>query len=283
MMKEMLEESMPNFIYYSINLAYEDYGDLSQDTAIVFMNGVMASMSSWKMYVDLFVGCGFRVVLHDFKGQLLSSKPEGVYSFEEHCREAKALYDFLNIKKVHIIGTSYGSEVGMMYAMTYPETVLSLTVIDGVSEIDEVLRRFVESWKLMCLSKNGEAFFLGMLPSIYGDSYLRKNREALNQRAKAIPSLGQDYLKGQINLYDTFLQEVSFTHRLHEIQCPTLILCGEDDLLKRPKFSRIIHENIKNSEFVLIPDCGHVAIFEQVEVLKTCLLGFIMKHNRKGK
>lgn len=274
---------MSIFTYNQINLAYEDCGNTQSDTAIVFLNGVMASMSSWKLQADLFVELGYRVVLHDFKGQLLSSKPEGIYTFEEHCIEAKALYEYLNIKNVHIIGTSYGSEVGMMFAMTYPEMVLSLTVIDGVSEIDEVLRRFVESWKLMCLSKDGEAFFLGMLPSIYGDSYLKKNREALNQRAKAIPSLGEDYLKGQISLYDTFLQEVNFTDRLHEIQCPTLIVCGEDDLLKRPKFSRIIYENIKQSEFVLIPDCGHVTIFEQVDVLKTCLLGFILKHNRKGK
>ena len=274
---------MSIFTYNQINLAYEDCGNTQSDTAIVFMNGVMASMSSWKLQADLFVELGYRVVLHDFKGQLLSSKPEGIYTFEEHCTEAKALYEYLNIKNIHIIGTSYGSEVGMMFAISYPEMVLSLTVIDGVSEIDEVLRRFVESWKLMCLSKDGEAFFLGMLPSIYGDSYLKKNREALNQRAKAIPSLGEDYLKGQISLYDTFLQEVNFTDRLHEILCPTLIVCGEDDLLKRPKFSRIIYENIKQSEFVLIPDCGHVTIFEQVDVLKTCLLGFILKHNRKGK
>ena len=274
---------MSIFTYNQINLAYEDCGNTQSETAIVFLNGVMASMSSWKLQADLFVELGYRVVLHDFKGQLLSSKPEGIYTFEEHCTEAKALYEYLNIKNIHIIGTSYGSEVGMMFAISYPEMVLSLTVIDGVSEIDEVLRRFVESWKLMCLSKDGEAFFLGMLPSIYGDSYLKKNREALNQRAKAIPSLGEDYLKGQISLYDTFLQEVNFTDRLHEIQCPTLIVCGEDDLLKRPKFSRIIYENIKQSEFVLIPDCGHVTIFEQVDVLKTCLLGFILKHNRKGK
>ena len=143
-----MEESMSTFTINNINIEYEDSGNTSVDTAIVFMNGVMASMSSWKMHVEPFVQLGYRVVCHDFKGQLLSSKPDGTYTFHDHCVEAKALYNSLNIKKVHIIGTSYGSEVGMVYAMTYPESVLSLTVIDGVSEIDEVLRRFVESWKL---------------------------------------------------------------------------------------------------------------------------------------
>lgn len=277
-----MEESMSKFTINNINIAYEDLGDSSLDTAIVFMNGVMASMSSWKMHVEPFVRLGYRVVCHDFKGQLLSSKPEGPYTFHDHCVEAKALYDSLNIKRIHIIGTSYGSEVGMVYAMTYPESVLSLTIIDGVSEIDEVLRRFVESWRIMCLSNDGEAFFRGMLPSIYGESYLSKNKDALNARAKAIPSLGKDYLLGQISLYDTFLQEVNFTHRLHEIKCPTLIICGEDDLLKRPRFSRILYEHIEQSEFILLPDCGHVTIFEQSETLKTCLMGFILKQDRKA-
>jgi 3-oxoadipate enol-lactonase len=53
---------------------------------------------------------------------------------------------------------------------------------------------------------------------------------------------------------------------------------GSEDLLKRPKFSKIIHDNIKNSEYVIIPECGHVAIFEKVEEVKSILLGFILKH-----
>lgn len=275
-----MEESMPTFTINTIGLAYEDLGDKNQETAIVFLNGVMASMSSWKMYSELFVNLGYRVILHDFKGQLLSSKPEGTYTFADHVFESKSLFESLNIKKVHIIGTSYGSEVGMVFAMTYPEYVLSLTIIDGVSELDEVLMHSVETWKTLCQLKDGEVFFKAMLADIYGDTYLKKNRTALLERAKAIPSLGDAYLEGQISLYDTFLKEVNFTHRLNEIQCPTLIVCGEDDLLKRPKFSRILYDNIKNSEYILLPDCGHVAIFEQVEVLKTCLIGFILKNDR---
>ena len=71
-----MEESMSKFTINNINIAYEDLGDSSLDTAIVFMNGVMASMSSWKNQSEWFNRLGYRVVCHDFKGQLLSSKPE---------------------------------------------------------------------------------------------------------------------------------------------------------------------------------------------------------------
>jgi 3-oxoadipate enol-lactonase len=53
------------------------------------------------------------------------------------------------------------------------------------------------------------------------------------------------------------------TNRLNEIKAPTLIICGMDDILKPPKFSKIIQDEIKGSELVLLEDCGHVAIFEK--------------------
>ena len=87
----------------------------------------------------------------------------------------------------------------------------------------------------------------------------------------------RSYFKGQKNLYDTYLKEVNFTKGLHEIQCPTLIVVGEEDILKPVKFSRIIANNIDNSEFYVLPNCGYVTIFEKPEELKTLISGFYLK------
>ena len=62
------------------------------------------------------------------------------------------------------------------------------------------------------------------------------------------------------------------------MQCPALILCGQDDILKPPKFSKIIADHIPNSEYMTIPNCGHVAIFEKPKELETAVSGFILKH-----
>lgn len=35
---------------------------------------------------------------------------------------------------------------------------------------------------------------------------------------------------------------------------------------------------IPESEFIVIPDCGHVAIFEKYDTVNSMLLGFIMKN-----
>lgn len=271
---------MAEFCYKGITLFYEEKGDRNGTETIGFLNGVMASTNSWELLCPVFEKMGFRIILHDFKGQLKSDKPEGPYTFAEHCEEARALYESLGVEKIHLIGTSYGGEVAMRFAMLYPEMVKSISVIDSVSELDPVTKGFVLGWKILCDTGDGETFFQGMVPSIYGPEFIEKNQEWLSDRAKALKENPNHYLEGQKILYDTFADDVYMTDRLSEIQCPALILQGTEDILKPVKFGKILADKIPNAEFLTIPDCGHVSIFEKPGELQSAILGFILKNSR---
>lgn len=272
---------MPIVTHQSIDLFYEVKGNPSAKDTVLFLNGVMASTSSWINQLPPFEAQNFRIVLHDFRGQLKSSKPKGPYTFAQHTNDVIALMDHLGIAKAHLIGTSYGGEVGLRLAIDHPSRVQTLSVIDSVSELDERLRDTVSGWKDAAATRHGETFFNRMMPSIYSPGFIDRNREMLNQRAKAMNAIGSDYYDGQITLYDTFLNDVTMTPELHRIPCPTLILCGELDTLKPVKFSALMAQAIPNSEFLILPDCGHVAIFEKPNELNSALLGFILKHNAR--
>jgi 3-oxoadipate enol-lactonase len=267
--------------YFEINgikLFYEVKGNPEGRETVAFMNGVMASTSSWAYQVPVFERLGFRIILHDFKGQTMSDKPDGEYTFKQHAQEAKALFDYLEVDKLHIIGTSYGGEVAMRFAMDYADGVKSISIIDSVSELDEKLKLFVRGWKTLASIDDPEGFFWGMAPSIYSDSFIKANLEFLKQRAVALKSIPRDYFKGQISLYKTFEDDVYMTDELCRIKCPALVICGQDDILKPVKFSQILADNIPSSEFAVIPDCGHVTIFEKPNILNSMLLGFVMKN-----
>ncbi|THB65805.1 MAG: alpha/beta hydrolase, partial [Spirochaetaceae bacterium] len=167
----------------------------------------------------------------------------------------------------------------LRYAIDYPNEVKSISVIDSVSEYDALLELFVKQWKALAATGNAEHFFWGMMPSIYGTSFIQNNMDTLTQRAEMAKKLGPDYLKAQITLYETFLKDVDFTEELANINCPALIVCGEQDMLKPVKYSRIMAEAIPHSEFAIIPDCGHVTIMEKPHVLNSLLLGFVTKHS----
>lgn len=246
----------------------------SNGKTIAFLNGVMASTNSWVIYSAFFRERGYGVLLHDFQGQLRSDKPQGPCTFNEHTADLAALADHLGIESLHLAGTSYGGEVALQFAMDYPEKTLSLCIIDSVSETDALLDAFIRSWIQLAKKETAEAFYWSAVPSLYSSSFLSNHMDMLTQRAAAFKELPDDYFAGQRMLYENFLG-IHMTAKLKDITCPALVVCGTDDILKPPKFSRLIAERIPSSRLVLLPDCGHVAIFEQPETLIDLLLGFL--------
>jgi len=269
---------MPMFNVNGINIFYEDLGDKNSKNCVVFFNGAMSTTSGWGLLYPLFTRLGWRVILHDFKGQLMSDKPEGVYTFKQHADEAKALFDFLGANQVHVIGTSYGGRVAMEFAVLYPQATLTMSIINSFSESDAYLDTLVAGWDRIRTFGNGENFLWSVVPVFYGKTYIAENQETFETRAKALGNADAEFFKGQKAIYDTFSADIYMTNRLHMIECPTLVIVGDQDLVTPVKFSEVLVQNIKNTEFFIIPDCGHVTIAEKPRELESVVLGFILKH-----
>ncbi|MFP4286061.1 MAG: alpha/beta fold hydrolase [Candidatus Izemoplasmataceae bacterium] len=261
-----------NRIYYEIK------GNLNSLKTLVFLNGVMASTSSWFPLIDNLDLKDLKILLFDFKGQLKSDKPTGPYSFKEHAEELNLLLEQLNIFKAHFIGTSYGAEVGMQFSIMFKDKVESLVLINAASELDASLSRQVMVWKRLAQSYDGYHFFKVMAPMIYHEAYIKTHEADLEKRAQVMKQLDPSYFDGQIALYDTFLDDLNLTESLEFIQTNVLVIGSEFDYLKPLKFSQLIHQKIKHSEYVIIPNCGHVAIFEKPNELATVIMGFIHKN-----
>jgi 3-oxoadipate enol-lactonase len=259
-----------------INISYEDKNP-DGEHCVAFFNGVMASYASWYLLYPFFEKMGWRVILHDLRGQLMSDKPEGPYTFKQHADDAKALFDHLGVKKAHLVGTSYGGETAMKFAMEYPEMAASLSLIGVTSELDEVLKGFVDNWLSLVSTGDGETMFWGLAHTLYGHKFLNENREMLSQRAVAIKNNPNGYLDGLKILFETFANDVFMTDQLHRIKCPSLVIWVEEDILQPRKFSDIIAREIPNSEYMIIPGSGHVTIFEKHQELASAIIGFALK------
>jgi len=51
--------------------------------------------------------------------------------------------------------------------------------------------------------------------------------------------------------------------RLRRVQCPTLLLWGDDDKLVPPSYGEAYRKCLPQAQMQLIPQCGHLAMFEQ--------------------
>jgi 3-oxoadipate enol-lactonase len=257
-----------------VEIYYEYEKSDNPKGTIALLNGVMASVSGWELYRDFFINLGYNVLLHDFRGQLKSEKPESAFTFDDHCDDLLALMNFLGIGCTNLIGTSYGGEAALYFAVKYPEKVSSMTVIDSVSELSPLLNAAVSSWIPAAETADGSSFYKLVLPWLYSSSFIENNETVLSERQRGMERLTEDYFRGQISLYKSFLK-INITSELNKINCPALIICGEEDILKPPAFSRIIADKISGSQYITIPGCGHVAIFEKPNELKSLISGFL--------
>ena len=179
----------------------------------VYLNGIAMSVSHWNPLREYLSPAA--ELVHDFKDQLRSGKASAGYDMQSHADELAALFDELSIESAYLIGTSYGGEVAMLFALSYPERCAGLVIIDAVSESDARLKAAVDSWKVAALSDPG-VFYRMLMPWNYSARFIEGNLDSLLQRQELVVSLPREFFEGFARLCDAFLA-LDITDRLNEI------------------------------------------------------------------
>jgi len=257
-----------------INIYYEIHGE---GESVIFGNGVFSNTLGWVHQVPVF-SKEYQVILYDMRGQGKSDKPEGPYSFEIHVEDQKALLDELGISKAHHVGISYGAELGLVFALKYPDMLKSLVVCSAVSFVRPLLNEMCQLWRYACDLRDPNLFYHATVPLNFGETFIRENTAILEQAKVRYAQLDYPPL---VKLIDAFLK-LDITDELPQIKIPTCVLGGDKDILK-PVFpySKLIHDKIPNSEMFVVHDSGHAVTFEKPEHFNSIVLGFLSKHSHR--
>ncbi|MEA2337632.1 MAG: hypothetical protein QOE82_1639 [Thermoanaerobaculia bacterium] len=237
---------------------------------LFLLNGIMMTTASWAKQTAT-LAPHFRCVLHDFRGQLRSGKPPGPYSMSMHVDDLAALMDELAIDSAHIAGTSYGGEVGMMFASAHPDRVRSLSVIASVHRVNDTLRDGVTLWA--DTARNApERLWEVSLPYNYSPRFIAANPSFIAASRDRVAALPREWFDSLADLCEAF---VTLDVDLSAIRCPTLVVCAANDVLKPLPFSREIAEGIAGAKLVVIEDAGHAVVIEKPDAVNGELLRFL--------
>lgn len=262
---------MPKITANDIQIYYELHGPEDADL-LVLSNGVLMSTASWAFQTPA-LSQHYRLLLYDCRGMWQSEHPPGPYSMELHAEDLAALLDALGIQEAHIGGTSYGAEVGMVFALKYPERTRSLVVTSAVSQVDPLLKGLIGTWIAAAQAHDPDMLFRVVYPLTFSEAWIADNQATLDLARERYETLDMDAL---LELLLSFFQ-LDVTADLHQITAPTLVVVGEEDLIKPRKHSEIIAREIPNTEFAVIPHAGHAALWEQAGVFNSLILGFLAK------
>ncbi|HRC43741.1 MAG TPA: alpha/beta hydrolase [Nitrospira sp.] len=261
-------------------IAYLDEG---QGHPVILIHGYGGSMWQWE-YQQIPLAGQFRVITPDLIGSGLSDKPNLDYRPEELIESIRSLMDALGLPTATLIGNSMGGGVAIGMALTHPDRVSRLVLIDSLPDhvrerlasplMQRALNTSVPAW----LARFG-ALFVGnrtmeaVLKEIIFDHTLvtaavldRSNRN--RQR--------EDMITPLMSLRESLpLWEQHFAPRLKDIPHSTLILWGEQDRLFPPQVGRDLQATIPQARLIIIPDAGHIPQWEQPQVVNRHITEFL--------
>jgi len=264
---------MPRIEANGIELYYELHGPPEAEV-LVLSNGVLMSTASWGMQTPA-LAKSLQLLLYDCRGMWQSDHPPGPYSMEQHADDLAALLDSLHMEQAHIGGISYGAELSMQFALKYPRKTRTLLLSSAVSHVDPLLAGWMTSWIAAARAKDTEMLFNVTYPLNFSEAWIAANPKALQAAKERYRTLD---CAAFLELLLSF-SALNITGKLHQIEAPTLVIVGEDDILKPRTYAEIIAHEIPHAELVVVPHTGHAVCWEQPAVFNTLLLGFVTKNH----
>ena len=98
---------------------------------LVLLHGLASASHIWNLVAPLLAERGYSVTALDQRGHGESDKPASGYDYETIIADDSVAIEALRIGKPALVGHSWGASVALQYAVTYPERVTSLTLVDG--------------------------------------------------------------------------------------------------------------------------------------------------------
>lgn len=221
----------------------------------------MGGLSNFKDVIDFFSSKNYKVVIPELPIYTLPLKETSVTVFSDF------LEDFVKFKKFNnpiLLGNSLGGHIGLIFSNKNPNLVKSL-VLTGSSGLYE--------------NSMGESY-----PKRENYEYIKRKTEEVFYNPKVATKEIVDEVFETVNNRDKLVRTLSIAKSairhnmssdLPNIETPTLLIWGENDLVTPPEVAVEFNSLLPNSELIWIKKCGHAPMMEHPKEFNKILFNWL--------
>lgn len=252
------------------NIVYLEGG---KGPTILLLHGYTGSKDNWTTFAA-YLTKDYHVVIPDIPGYGESSMiEEASYNLSNQMSRLHKFVQAIELKKFHVAGNSMGGFFAGIYAVRYPDEIISLGLFNaaGVTSLEKsVVKKMMEKGEnpLALKDKNDMQRLMALVfvnpPSLPYPLKKVMVKTALTNR----------------KFYEKELKEIdpdisSLEKELPNIKAPTLILWGNQDKILDVSSVPVFEKGLKNHKTVIIKDCGHLPMLEKPQETATQYIDFI--------
>jgi len=264
-----------------ININYKIFG---KGFPLVLVHPFSASLDFWAPQIEK-LSAKYQIIAYDVRGHGLSSAPAGEehYTLDILVEDLHQLLEHLKVTRAYVGGLSLGGAIALGYAHRHPGTVKALLVFDihggFFPPSDPAVQVAMSEGRI-----KGEKYAMER-----GMADFARRQLATGTAFPPVPedgALQHQYvermakfpLNGYIGVGRAKPWEAEWQRQAaDEIDVPTLITVGSNDLDMVVKGTRILHEHIKGSRYIIIENSVHETARWRPEVFTRAVIGFLEK------
>lgn len=258
-------------------IAHTALGNVGVDVAgegvpLVLLHGFPHDRSLWRPQLAA-APPGVCVVAPDLPGFGESASLADA-SFDSWADGLAGLLDALQMERAIVGGLSMGGYLAFAFWRRHPARVRALVLADTRPGADsDEARTNRRALQGLARAEGAAAVADRMITGMVGRT-TREQRPAVVATVTAM--MRRVSIPAITDALDAMMEREDSTPTLETIRVPTLVLCGEEDVLTPVSESRAMHAAIVGSSLALIPSAGHVSNIEAPEVFNGLLYGFTL-------
>ena len=214
----------------------------------------------WAPFLDA-LGCSFRLVRYDQRGNGLWDRDAGRLSLDAFVEDMEAVIDAAGLDRFVLYGSSQGVPIAIAYATRHPERVSRLVLQGGFHQGRLVRGSAAEREQgeaMLTLIRHGwgkpDSPFIKAFASIFMPE---ASREQIDSMA-ALQNLTASPLNA-VALRQA-IDGLLVTHLLDKVAVPTLVLHARDDGVQPLDQGRELAAGIPGAEFVMLETSSHIVV-----------------------
>ncbi len=241
---------------------------------VFFVHGIGARKTSWNE-VCKYLEKDFTCISYDLRGH--GDSPKGVlpYSLQDLVDDLETLRQKLNIQKIHIVGHSLGGMIGPAYALSFPENVVSVSLLSTAAFRTKEDKNKVQAVLISMREKGISPILTTLTERWFSDKFIKDRSADVEFRLKQVLETDAEVFLDVFRIY----VETEISPWLNEIKHPCLVLTGENDGGCSPRLNHLIANSLSNSELIILKNYKHSLLIEAPGEVGEKVCEFLLKHS----
>ncbi len=266
-----------------VDLFYETHGG---GEPLIFVPSTAYSGEVWKPS-QMPLASSLSLIFHDPRGCGRSVPSQAVYTIEQMALDIAELMDHLKIDSAHLIGHSMGGRIALSLAQNFPGKVKSLIMAASGSGTagragSDCVPGLPHRLVFDLVEMGFEKFIYGEI--VESDTFFTKDfRVAHRDKVEEFFQIAWATHAKLDPFIHLCMARHSFegTHRLGDVQAPTLVLIGEADTIGSNHIaqSKVLLERIPGAEMKVLKGQSHGFFWQAPEETNAVILDWVKKHS----